>query len=203
MTAFHNQPYVVLEQPEQANGASGVLINLMLDTEASMLVALSEQYGVRRIPGLNKSSLIQRILSLCSTEQLDDLQNQLIAARYGSFSVAELIDLAVRLANADSKPRLQSISAGEAILLEQKQGRWLFTMRGHDVVIDTSRRTLSCDCHYFTFAAHRHGLCKHLALGFTLIPETYAHRALVDLLVAAQYGGDDTPYWRFMRSSAA
>lgn len=76
-------------------------------------------------------------------------------------------------------------------------------MHGYDVVIDLQERLLGCDCEYFRFSSHHQALCKHLAFALTLIPETYAREALIDLLVSRQYGGPETPHWEFEGLRAA
>jgi hypothetical protein len=71
-------------------------------------------------------------------------------------------------------------------------------MRGHDVLIDAPNRTLACDCAYFEFSARRQAICKHLALGFRLIPEVYARDALIEMLATRQYGDRGVQHWDFV-----
>lgn len=189
----------------QTPGASGLLVSLLQDTSAPVLVFLSERYGLRRVPGLTKQALIERILKHLDAEALESLKNDLIAARYGSLPIQSLVRHALALDRADRgrpSPRLDQVSAAEARLVESGGQRWVYTLRGHDVIIDLARRTLGCDCRYFAFAARRRALCKHLAAAMELIPEVYAREALIDLLVAREFGGQEMPKWIF-RSQAA
>jgi hypothetical protein len=187
--------------------ASGILDNLMRDTSAPILIILAERYGLRRVPGLAKDELITRILRHLSPEDLKRLEQELIAARYGALPVEDLLNMALeqdaQRLGRPGKPRLDQISVGDATLVEGGTLRWVYTMRGHDVEIDLTRRHLGCDCAYFAFASRRKALCKHLATAFRLIPEVYAREALIDLLVARDYGGDRTVDWRFKSPRAA
>src|SRR5574341_234875 len=180
--------------------ASNVLVHLMHDTSAPMLAFLAEQYGLNRIPGLSKDALITRILRHLPLDKLAALEQDLISGRYGSLEVGELIEMAVQEAAKSGRagPRLDQVSAHEAFLIERGTRRWVFTMRGHDVVIDGPNRTLACDCAYFEFSARRQAICKHLALGFRLIPEVYARDALIEMLVVRQYGDHSAQQWDFV-----
>jgi len=183
-------------------GVSPVLMNLLYDTGAPALAFLAERYGLQRIPGLTSNqAIISRILKYLGPQQLERLKDDLIASRFGALSVEGLVKLAVvrdRQQTGRAAPRLDQVSREGARLVEGSTQRWIYTLRGHDVVVDTAQRLLACDCRYFQFAAHRQGLCKHLATVFQLIPEVYAREALIDLLVSRQYGGPDTPRWRFI-----
>ncbi|GEM_PF-921605 len=179
---------------------STVLANLMRDTGAPTLALLAEQHGLRRIPGLSKEALITRVMRHLSADQMAALEADLIAARYGSYTVGGLVRLALArdtMRGRRPAPRLDQVSSDQAILVEGKAPRWVFTIRGHDVVLDLGRRTLSCDCSYFAFAAQRQALCKHLAMALELIPAAYAREALIDLLVSREYGDRNTQRWRF------
>src|SRR5690554_30411 len=186
--------------------ASPVLMNLIRDTSTPVLIYMAERYGLRRVPGISRGDLVDRILRSLPAEALDELLNDLIAARYGSRSVEELLGLVLlsdeqRLGRG--KPRLDDMPAEDATLIQGGERRWLFTMHSHDVVIDMSQRRLACGCPFFRFASYRHALCKHLARALTLIPETYAREILIDLLVGREYGGPDTPGWDFHSLRAA
>jgi hypothetical protein len=184
----------------EAQGALTVLANLMRDTSAPALALLAEQHGLHRIPGLTKEALITRILRHLSADHMTGLEADLIAARYGSYSVDGLVHLALARDSMIGKrpaPRLDQVSPAEATLVEGSAQRWVFTLRGHDVVIDLGRRLLSCDCSYFAFASRRQALCKHLATAFELIPEAYAREALIDLLVSREYGERGARRWQF------
>lgn len=181
--------------------ASAVLFNLLRDTSPSALAFLAEQYGLRRLPGLNRQALVARVMNHLTPQQLANLRDDLIAARFGALSVEGLVMLALvhdRQRNARPSPRLDKISRDSATLIEGSTTHWVYTMRGHDVLIDSARRVLACDCGYFRFAARRMALCKHLAMAFQLMPEVYAREVLIDLLVSREYGGPDTPHWRFI-----
>lgn len=179
--------------------ASTLLLNLMRDTTAPTLAALAERHGLRRMPGLSKEALVSRILTHLNTQAQAALQTDLIATHYGGLSIDELIHLALKTAAHEGRPapRLDQISSEDAVLVEGGTQRWEYTMRGHDVVIDLAHHTLSCDCTYLTYAAHRQVLCKHLALAFRLIPAVYAREALIDLLVLRQYGEPGARRWIF------
>ncbi len=185
---------------------SPVLLNLLRDTSNPILAYLAEQHGLRRVPGLSRSGLIDRMLRHLPDDALRRLEDDLIAARYGSLPVGDLLDLALQASARQSgqgKPRLDDMPADVAILIEGGTQRWAYTMHGHDVTIDLARRRLSCTCPYFRFAARRQALCKHLARAFTLIPEAYARETLIDLLISRGYGGPDSPRWQFSTPRAA
>lgn len=198
------QPTLTITQIE-ARRISPLLRNLLEDTSAPVLAYLSDRAGLPRVPGLSKDALIRRLLNGLSVEQLADLEDDLIAARFGSLSVEALLDLALqtqRTGRAGS-PRLEDMRTDQARLVEGGTRRWVFTMHGYDVMIDVAQRRLACGCDYFKYASQRHALCKHLARGLTLIPPVYAREALIDLLVTREYGGPDTPPWRFTSLQAA
>jgi len=184
-----------------------LLHNLLADTSPPVLVALSERYGLPRVPGLNRHALIDRLLRHLSAAELNRLADDLIAARFGGLSTEALLAAALehdarRAASRGSqvRPRMDQVSPDDAVLLERRGRRWSYTMRGHDVTIDLEARTLACDCQFFSFAARRHALCKHIAMAFSLIPVTYARDALIDLLVWREYGTVEMPGWRFISS---
>jgi hypothetical protein len=187
--------------------ASKVLLNLMRDTSAPTLIWLAERYGLRRIPGLSRRDLIMRILRRLSASDLKRLQQDLIAARFGPLTVDSLLQMALHQDSQHlgrpGKPRLDQVSAGDAILVEGGTGRWVYTMRGHDAEIDLAERRLSCDCTFFDFASRQKALCKHLATAFKLIPEVYAREALIDLLVSREYGDGQAARWQFESRRAA
>jgi hypothetical protein len=198
---------ITVERRRQRAAASPVLVNLLRDTSAPVLVYLGEQLGLRRVPGLDRTELIARLLRQLDADQLQDLEDRLIAAHYGGLSVGDLLQRALesgeqRTGRAGG-PRLDEIDAGDATLVEGGSQRWMYTMRGHDVVIDMAHHILACDCPFFAFASHRQVLCKHLAMGFKLIPEVYARDALIDLLVAREYGGPQGSRWTFRSLEAA
>ncbi len=183
----------------------GVLVNLLKDTSPPVLVALSEQYHLPRVPGLSHQALIDRLIRKLSAAELNELKDSLIAARFGSMPIEMLLRLALerdtiratRKRIRAARARLDTISPGEAILLEGGPHRWVFTMHGYDVLVDLKARRLACGCTFFSFAASRRALCKHIATAFELIPEAYAREALIDLLVWREYGTADTPGWHF------
>ncbi len=203
-TGRDEQRFTVIRGHRRA--VSPVLLNLLRDTGTPILAYLAEQHGLRRVPGLSRSGLIDRVLRHLPEDALHRLEDDLIAARYGSLPVDELLSLALQDSARQSgqrQPRLDDMPADNAFLVEGGTRRWLYTMHGHDVTIDLSRRRLSCTCPYFRFAARRQALCKHLARAFTLIPEAYAREALIDLLISRGYGGPDTPRWQFSLRRAA
>lgn len=188
----------------------GLLNNLLRDTSPAILIALAESYGLPRVPGLDQPALIARLARHLSAEQLDTLQDALIAARFGGQTVDELIAVALERdaqrsarQGAARQARLDQINPGEAMLLEAGPRRWAYTMHGYDVLIDLGQRRIRCDCAFFSFAAHRHALCKHSATAFRLIPPVYAREALIDLLLWREYGAMDTPPWHFISPQAA
>ncbi|GAB4469015.1 MAG: hypothetical protein Kow00124_03850 [Anaerolineae bacterium] len=188
----------------------GVLINLLKDTSAPVLVALSEQYHLPRVPGLSQQALIDRLIRNLSAAELNELKDSLIAARFGGMPIEMLLRLAlerdtIRAARRRiraARARLDTISPDEAVLLEGGPRRWAFTMHGYDVLVDLTARRLACSCTFFSFAARRRALCKHIATAFELIPETYAREALIDLLVWREYGTTDMPGWQFEARAA-
>lgn len=204
-------PYQKEEQYTIVQGggwqASPILKNLMRDTSTPMLIYIAEQNGLRRIPGLGKDDLIKRILHHLPPTALRQLEQDLITMRFGSLSVDDLLRLALhhdaRNQGRAGMPRLDQVSAADAILIEGQPGRWLYTMRGHDVTIDLENRRLHCDCTYFRYASRRMALCKHLATAFKLIPVVYAREALIDLLVTRTYGSSPSTNWQFVGSRAA
>src|SRR5574341_1267366 len=151
--------------------------NLLNDTGTPALIYLAERHGLPRVPGLGRAALIERILLHLSPAALAELGDELIASRFGDVPtpalLARLRDLSGERMPHTGAPRLDSISAEEATLLESASGRWLFTMRGHDVGVDVAGQTLKCDCAFFTFASKRSALCKHLLTALALIPEAY------------------------------
>ena len=184
---------------------SPLLINLLRDTSTPILVYLAEQHGLRRVPGLTRQALVDRILRQLSEEALRRLEDELIAARYGSLSVSDLLKLALEgdKQRHGRAPRLEDMPTDAARLIEGDARHWVYTMHGYDVIIDLERRHLACSCPFFQFASRRQALCKHLARAFTLVPEVYAREALIDLLVSRGYGGPDTPGWSFDTPKAA
>jgi hypothetical protein len=179
---------------------SPVLMNLLRDTSEPALAYMAEQYGLRRVPGLSRQGLMMRITKHLTSRQLENLKDDLIAARFGALSVDGLVKLALvqdKQRAGKPAPRLDHISPENATLVEGSTTRWIYTMRGHDVLVDTHHRVLACDCGYFRFAARRSALCKHLAMVFQLIPEVYSREALIDLLVSREYGAMNGAYWRF------
>jgi hypothetical protein len=200
LTLPSTRPSQEARRVRYAVSSSAILANLLQDTSAPTLAYLAEKYGLRRVPGLTKQALVDRIIRLLDTQQRSALQDELIASRYGTYSVAQLVRLAVardHSRSGGSEPRLDLISPDMATLVRSSQGSWVYTMRGHDVMIDTSRHVLGCNCRYFVFAARRKAICKHLATAFELIPEVYARETLIDLLVAREYGGRESLRWRF------
>lgn len=197
-----NPSFTVVRRAERAEQPTlpPVLDNLLRDTSTPVLVHLAERYGLKRVPGLARQALIERLLRHLSAVQLEDLTDDLIAARYGGLSVEDLLAIALEAdtrGGRRARPRLDDMPAADAMLIEAAPGRWVYTMHGYDVRIDLQKRRLACGCAYFRFAARRGALCKHLARAFTLIPGTYAREGLINLLVSRGYGGPDTPRWRF------
>ena len=188
-----------------ADRAPATLRNLLADTSAPVLIALAEKYGLPRVPGLDQRALLERLLRNLSAAELEDLLDDLVAARFGSLTIDQLLDRLLELDARRSelqsghagRARMDQISADEATLLEGGGRRWAYTMRGHDATIDLARREVSCDCQFFAFASHRGAICKHIATAFKLLPEVYAHKALVDILVSREYGTPATPEWSF------
>ncbi|MBN1426789.1 MAG: hypothetical protein JXB07_00295 [Anaerolineae bacterium] len=200
-----DKPFAVIHSGECYTSA--VLINLLHDTSPPVLALLAEKHGLQRIPGLTARNLITRILARVADEDLLDLQNELVAARFGALPIDALLEIAL-IGEQDhkgggSKPRMDQISLDEATLLRSGPPRWDYTMRGHDQVIDVAQRLLACDCEFFSFASKRQVLCKHLATAFKLIPSTYAREALIDLLVVRRYGDRQEDRWDFDSPRAA
>ena len=183
------------------NPISPTLDNLLRDASLPTLAVLAERYGLRRMPGMSKHSLISRIVAHLSADELIDLEDELIAARYGTLSVDELLGVALKQdaerLSRPGKPRLDQISPDDAILLEGGSHRWVYTMRGHDVTVDIGQRYLACGCRFFSFAAHQHALCKHLVTAFQVIPAIYAREALIDLLIWREYRIGTGQRWQF------
>lgn len=196
-------PGPVLEYAPRAHGRR-VLMGLLSEVGVPILVMLSEKYGLKRVPGLGKKELIQRIFKHLDPEALARLEEEIIAARFGQASVASLLDIVLENDKPEStrKPRTDQISTADAVLVEGGSRRWVYTMRGHDVVIDHDQHVLQCDCPFFAFAAPRRVLCKHLATAFKLLPAAYAREVLIDLAVARRYGGPGDR-WEFESSQAA
>jgi len=195
---------LIFQKPAERRG-SDILMNLLQDTDASVLAMLSARHGLKRVPGLSQEALIERMLRYLSDDTLLRLQNEMITARYGELTVKQLLDMAIDGSRGDeglAKARLDQITKGDAILIEAGNRRWVYTMHGHDVEIDLDQRTLACGCQYFTFASRRQALCKHLALAMQLIPPAYAHDALINLIVMRKYGGRRQQVWSFESEAA-
>jgi hypothetical protein len=184
-----------------------ILINLLRDTSMPMLNYLAGQYGVPRIPGQSKAILIERLLRQLPDDALNQIENDLIAGRYGHLSVEELLNIALvsdaRHGGRSGAPRLDDMDPDDVVLIDSRVNRWVYVMHGYDVVIDLNRRRLKCGCPYFEFSSRRQAICKHIARGLTMIPEVYARKALIDLLLSREYGGPQTPRWEFDHSKAA
>lgn len=178
-----------------------LLGNLLRDTSPPTLAILARRYGLEDISRLDEREIVERILHDLSEQALAQLENELIAARYGAFGVQELLGIAFKRAaeraTRTSRPQLGTVSPGEATLLQDGPPRWRYAIRDHNVLIDLSVRCLACDCKHFEFARRQGMLCKHLAMAFTLMPTDCAHAALTDLLATEQYGGLNTPRWTF------
>ncbi len=180
--------------------ASNVLLNLMNDTDISVLAMLSTKYGLKRVPGLSREAVIERMLRYLSDESLQRLQNEMIAVRYGELPIDRLLELALDEEQPEgriAKARLDQITKDDAILIESSNRRWVYTMHGHDVTVDLNQHVLGCNCAFFTFASKRQTLCKHLALALQLIPPAYARETLIDLIVMRKYGGKRITHWSF------
>jgi hypothetical protein len=187
--------------PGSSDPVSPMLDNLLRDASLPTLAVLAERYGLRRMPGMSKHGLIARIVAHLSPDELVDLEDELIAARYGALSVSDLLSVALtqdaaRLSRP-GRPRLDQISPDDAILLENGAQRWVYTMRGYDVTVDIGQRYLACGCRYFSFAAHQHALCKHLVTAFQVIPAIYAREALIELLIWREYRSGVGQRWQF------
>lgn len=204
-TAQSGQQVFTVVRSGKAN-ASPVLMNLIRDTSTPVLVYMAEQLGLRRMPGLSRDDLIERMLSQLPQRALNDLEDDLIAARYGTLSVEELLDMVLQTDEQrleHGKPRLDDMPAEEATLVQGDTRRWAYTMHSHDVIVNLHQRRLACSCQFFRFASHQQALCKHLARALTLMPEVYAREILIDLLISRDYGGPDTPTWEFRSLRAA
>lgn len=175
--------------PDRHN--STVLASLLRDIGTTVLVMLSEKYGLRRVPGLGKEQLVERMLKHLSHDNQNRLEDELIAARFGQASVDDLLDIVLEkdTRHPSSRPRLDEVSLGDAALIESSSRRWVYTMRGHDVQIDLNQHVLACDCAFFAFSARRQMPCKHLITGLRLLPQVYAREVLIDLVLARRYGG--------------
>jgi len=186
---------------------SSILVNLLRDTSMPMLNYLAAHYGLHRIPGQSKAVLIERLLRQLPDAALSQIENDLIAGRYGHLSVDELLNVALvsdaRRSGRAGVPRLDDMNPEEAVLVDSSVDYWVYVMHGYDVVIDLDRRKLKCGCPYFEFSSRRQAICKHIACGLTMIPEVYARKALIDLLLSREYGGPHTPRWEFDHSQAA
>jgi hypothetical protein len=181
-----------------------VLSNLLADTDARLVAMFYNRHGLKPIPGLSRDGQIQRMLAHLTSHQLKQLEDELIAARYGDISTEALIQILMSNdgSGRQNHARMDQITASQATLLEQKGRRWNFTMRGHDVMLDVDRRRMACDCEFFAFAHARGKLCKHLATALGLIPESYAREVMIDLLVHREYG-KHRPDWSFESKRAA
>jgi hypothetical protein len=168
-----------------------VLANLLNDTGMTVLVMLCEKYGLRRVPGLGKGQIVERMLRRLSPEDQKRLEEELIAARFGQASIDDLLDIVMEhdAGHPAARPRLEEMSLGDATLVESGGRRWVYTMRGHDVLIDLGEHVLGCDCAFFAFAARRQMPCKHLVTALRLLPPVYAREVLIDLAVARRFGG--------------
>jgi hypothetical protein len=181
-----------------------VLAGLLRDTGMTVLVMLSEKYGLRRVPGLGKAQIVERMLRRLSAEDHQRLEEELIAARFGQASIDDLLDIVLEhdAGHPASRPRLEEMSTGDATLVEAGSRRWVYTMRGHDVLIDLAGHVLACDCAFFAFASKRHVPCKHLVTALRLVPPVYAREVLIDLAVARRFGAHGGR-WNFEGHRAA
>lgn len=185
--------------------ASPVLMNLIRDTSTPVLEYLAEKFGLRRVPGLSRADLTGRLLRQLSEDELKTLETDLIAARFGARPVEELLEMLLRSDEqrlGRNRPRLDDMPADEATLLRGDTRRWVYTMHGHDVIVDMANRHFACSCPYFRFASHRQALCKHLSRALTLMPEAYARDILIELLLSRQYGAPDAR-WTYQSMRAA
>lgn len=195
------------DNKDPSEPTSDILLNLLRDSDASLINYLAETYGIMRVPGLSHDKLIQRLLRHLTADEADSLRGDLIAARFGNAPVAALLEMILENAGGAEglkrRPRVDQISPHEATLLQGGPQVWTYTMRGYDVMINAMSHTLMCSCPFFGFAARRRGLCKHLVLAFKLIPDAYARTILIDLVVAQLYGNKDTDPWHFKGETAA
>jgi hypothetical protein len=168
-----------------------MLANLLRDTGMTVLVMLSEKYGLRRIPGLGKEQIVDRLLRHLSSGDQKRLEDELIVARFSQASIDDLLDIVLEkdAAHPASRPRLEEMSVGDATLVESGSRRWVYTMRGHDVLIDLNEHVLACDCAFFAFSSKRQMPCKHLVTALRLVPPVYSREVLVDLAVSRRFGG--------------
>jgi len=171
--------------------SSPVLGSLLDEIGMQVLAMLSEKYGLRRVPGLGKEQIVERMLKRLSPADRDRLEDELIAARFGQASIDDLLDIVLETDTdrPSSRPRLEDMSLGDATLIESGSRRWLYTMRGHDLLIDLNQHVLACDCAFFAFSSRRQMPCKHLVTGLRLVPPVYAREVLIDLALARRYGG--------------
>lgn len=176
-----------------------VLPHLLRDTSAPVLAMLSEKYGLRRVPGLGKEQIIDRMLRHLSEPEQKRLESELIVARFGQASIDDLLDIV--LDQDTTRPRLEEMTTADATLIEGGSRRWLYTMRGHDVLVDLNAHTLACDCAFFAFSSKRQMPCKHLVTALRLVPPVYAREVLIDLAVARRFGGRGG--WSFESKRAA
>jgi hypothetical protein len=203
-----DQPYDIKERDPRLKARAPqaehrILTSLLQDTGMPVLVMLSEKYGVRRVPGLGKKQVISRLLQHLAPDALTRLEQELIAARFGPASIDDLLNIVLERdgVRSASSPRLEDMSIRDVILVESKARRWVYTMRGHDMVINLDEHILACDCLFFAFAAKRRTLCKHLATALKLLPPAYAREVLVDLAVARLYGARGRFYFEGDRAA--
>ncbi|MGF1504503.1 MAG: hypothetical protein GYB64_05970 [Chloroflexi bacterium] len=161
-----------------------IIDRLLTEADIAALVYIADRHGLKRVPGLSRKQLVGRLKRHVPARALFD---GLVAAKYGSYTTADLLELLLHDPAYDrlsaGKPRLDHIDRQRAVLLEGTPRRWAYTMRGHDVIIDLGRQALACDCRYYTFAARHRLICKHIATALDLIPEVYSRSALIDLLL--------------------
>jgi hypothetical protein len=193
-------PRLKTEAPQDAYR---VLTNLLDDTGMPVLAMLSEKYGLRRVPGLGKEQIIDRLLNHLKPEDLERLENELITARLGQASIDDLLGIVLErgTGHLSNRPRMKDVSIRDAFLIESTGRRWVYTMRGHDVVIDLDEHVLACDCPFFSFAAKHRTICKHLATALRLVPPAYAREVLIDLAVAHRYGAHGRFYFEGHRAA--
>jgi hypothetical protein len=177
-----------------------MLANLLQDTSTPALMILAERYGLAGVWRRSHEALVEHLLRELGPEAQAALMDELVAARYGTLSVEELLGEVIATAERrdprTTAPVLEAVSADEADLEEAGPPCWRFVIRGHPVTVDVGARRLTCACRHFEFAGRRGMLCKHLVMSFRLLPEEAARAALIDLLAVEQYGGPQTPRWR-------